>query len=1002
MSPTHLLVANRGEIAIRVMRAAAELGMRTLAVFSEDDVRSLHTRKADHAQPLRGTGAAAYLDAEQIVALAKRAGCDAIHPGYGFLSENAAFARRCAEEGITFVGPRAETLDLFGDKGQARVLAERCGVPVLPGTSGPTSLEQAREFLEALGDGGSVMIKALAGGGGRGMRPVHHVDELADAYTRCRSEAHAAFGLGSVYIEQLIPRARHIEVQVVGDGSGSVSHLWERECSIQRQNQKIIEVAPSPGLPGGLRDRLTAAAVRLAEEVRYESLGTFEFLVDDASGADQAAFAFNEANPRLQVEHTVTEEVTGIDLVKVQLQLADGRSLAELGLRQADVPEPRGFAMQVRINMETMGTDGVARPAGGTLTAFEVPSGPGLRVDSCGYVGYTVSPRFDSLLAKLVGHSPSGRFADLVTRTYRALCEFKIEGVPTNIAFLQSLLKHPDVVANRVYTRFVEDHIAELVAPDATHQRLFFDQPAAPGAQLAGPALAGATVDAVDPLAVLDYGKTGAGGPTLAAHEASDLEGPEGSVAIRAPMQGTIVGIDVQEGDLVHDGQQLLVMDAMKVEHVITAVTSGVVQYVAVSRGDAVFEGHPLVFIQEAEVEASERGETIQADPDHVRPDLAEVRQRHAVGLDAARPDAVEKRRKTGHRTARENVEDLCDAGSFVEYGPLVIAGQRLRRPLEELIQQTPADGLVAGIGRVNGDLFDESRSRCMVLSYDYTVLAGTQGMQNHHKKDRMFELAREWRLPVVFFTEGGGGRPGDTDSTEGGWTRRPGLQLLRAAQRPGTAGRDYHGQVFCRQRGAARLLRRHHRHRRLQHRDRWPGHDRRWRPRGLPPRRGRPHGRAGAERGGRHRGRRRGRGGGGGEEVPLLLPGARRALGVCRSATAARDRSGESTASLRRPEGHRDAGRYRLRAGDPAPLRPRYRNRVRQDRGTAAGAGGQQPHAPGRRHRQRKAPTRLPASCSCAMRSTSPSCSSATAPASWSARRARRRRWCATPPACS
>jgi pyruvate carboxylase len=333
MSPTDLLVANRGEIAIRVMRAAAELGMRTLAVFSEDDARSLHTQKADRAEPLRGTGAAAYLDAEQIVALAKQAGCDAIHPGYGFLSENAAFARRCAEEGITFVGPRAETLDLFGSKGQARALAERCGVPVLPGTSGPTSLDQAREFLEALGDGGAIMIKALAGGGGRGMRPVHHAGELANAYARCQSEAQAAFGNGSMYVERLIPRARHIEVQVVGDGSGSVSHLWERECSIQRQNQKIIEVAPSPGLPGDLRDRLAEAAVRLAEEVRYESLGTFEFLVDEA------AFAFNEANPRLQVEHTVTEEVTGIDLVKVQLQLAAGRSLAELGLQQADVPE---------------------------------------------------------------------------------------------------------------------------------------------------------------------------------------------------------------------------------------------------------------------------------------------------------------------------------------------------------------------------------------------------------------------------------------------------------------------------------------------------------------------------------------------------------------------------------------------------------------------------------------------------------------------------------------
>jgi len=265
MSPKSLLVANRGEIAIRVTRAAAELGMRTVAVFSEDDARSLHTRKSDEARALSGTGAKAYLDAEQIVALARAAGCDAIHPGYGFLSENAAFARRCAEEGITFVGPRPETLDTFGDKARARALAERCGVAVVPGSSGPTSLDEARAFLESLGDGGSMVIKAISGGGGRGMRTVHRPADVAEAYARCQSEAQAAFGTGEVYVERWIPRARHIEVQVVGDGSGGVSHLWERECSIQRRNQKVVEVAPSPGLSPDLRARLTSAAVRLAE-----------------------------------------------------------------------------------------------------------------------------------------------------------------------------------------------------------------------------------------------------------------------------------------------------------------------------------------------------------------------------------------------------------------------------------------------------------------------------------------------------------------------------------------------------------------------------------------------------------------------------------------------------------------------------------------------------------------------------------------------------------------
>ena len=399
MLPTSLLIANRGEIAIRVMRAAAELGIRTVAVFSEDDAQSLHTRKADDARKLRGIGAKAYLDAEQIIAVAKESGCDAIHPGYGFLSENASFARRCADEAITFVGPRPEILELFGDKMQSRALAERCGVPLLRGTTAATSVEEAAEFFASLGQGAAMMIKAVAGGGGRGMRAVHRAEDIEEAHKRCQSEARAAFGNGDVYVEQLMPRARHIEVQIIGDRAGHVSHLWERECSIQRRNQKVVEIAPSPGLPPALRDRLTLSAVRIAEHVRYDNLGTFEFLVDASAGEGEPAFAFIEANPRLQVEHTVTEAVTGVDLVKVQLQLAAGRSLAELGMMQAEIPAPRGFAIQARINMESMAADGSARPSGGTINAFEAPSGPGLRIDSFAYSGYTTSPNFDSLLA---------------------------------------------------------------------------------------------------------------------------------------------------------------------------------------------------------------------------------------------------------------------------------------------------------------------------------------------------------------------------------------------------------------------------------------------------------------------------------------------------------------------------------------------------------------------------------------------------------------------------
>jgi acetyl/propionyl-CoA carboxylase alpha subunit len=644
------------------------------------------------------------------------------------------------------------------------------------GTAGATSLDQARVFFASLGQGASMMIKALAGGGGRGMRAVSRVEEIDEAYKRCQSEARASFGIGDVYVEQLMPRARHIEVQIIGDGSGNVSHLWERECSIQRRNQKIVEIAPSPGLEPAIRDRLTAAAVRMAKEVRYDNLGTFEFLVNaEASASDEARFAFIEANPRLQVEHTVTEEVTGIDLVRLQIQLAAGRTLAELEMQQADIPKPRGFAMQVRINMESMRADGTAKPGGGTITAFEAPSGPRVRTDSFAYAGYTTSPNFDSLLAKLIAHSQSSDFADVVTKTYRALCEFRIEGVPTNIGFLQSLLQHPEFIANRVYTRFVEDNIAQLVGDaESGHRRLFFDRPSvAPRAivEQAGGRRAGAKIDASDPLAVLHHGKSESNSPSpfaattnVVTPQIHDITPPENTVAIEAPMQGTIVSVDVSEGDRVHRGQQLFVMEAMKMEHVIAADKSGIVRRITVAKGDAIFEGHPLAFIEEADVETSHKAEASDVDLDRVRPDLAEVVERHALGLDASRPDAVARRRKTGQRTTRENIDDLCDPGTFVEYGPLVIAAQRRRRTIEDLVKNTPADGMVAGIGRVNGDLFEESRAQCVLMSYDYTVLAGTQGQQNHRKKDRMFEIAQKSRLPVVFFTEGGGGRPGDTD----------------------------------------------------------------------------------------------------------------------------------------------------------------------------------------------------------------------------------------------
>jgi acetyl/propionyl-CoA carboxylase alpha subunit/acetyl-CoA carboxylase carboxyltransferase component len=793
MGATRLLVANRGEIAVRILRAAADLGWRTVAVHTPDDAASLHVRRADEARGLPGTGVAGYLDIDAVVAAARESGCDAVHPGYGFLAENAAFARRCAEAGLTFVGPPPELLELFGDKVAARDLARRCSVPVLAGTNGPTGVEEAAAFLEGLGPDGALMIKAVAGGGGRGMRVVTRPGDLPEAHARCRSEALGAFGNGDLYVEQLMPRARHVEVQVVGDGSGAVTQLGERECTIQRRHQKLVELAPSPTLSAERRGELLDAAVRLAGEVRYASLGTFEFLLDADPGAARGAggWAFIEANPRLQVEHTVTEEVTGVDLVAAQLRLAMGATLADVGLTQAEVPAPRGHAIQVRVNTETLEADGTTKPAGGTLVAFDLPGGPGVRVDTYGYAGYTTNPRFDSLLAKVVGHSATPDFAAAAGRTGRALAELHVAGVPTNAALLRAVLQHPDFIAQRVDTTFLETHLDELrtaaAAFESAGAAITADPSAGGAAGVAARAgLAGARVDAADPLAVLAHGKSepgaavgqagapegasaGIGGVVAPAQVAAFAPGPEGTVALSAPLQGTIVSFDVAEGDLVHVGQQMLVMEAMKMEHVVAATASGVVRMLAVQPGDTVFEGHALAWIEERDVDVESAGADEEIDLDVIRPDLAEVLARQALTLDAQRPDAVERRRRTQQRTARENIDDLCDEGSYVEYGSLVVAAQRRRRTLDDLIQRTQADGMVAGIGRVNGHLFEDDRAQCVVVSYDYTVLAGTQGTLNHLKKDRMFELAQRWRLPVVFFTEGGGGRPGDTDGRGAG-----------------------------------------------------------------------------------------------------------------------------------------------------------------------------------------------------------------------------------------
>ena len=571
-----------------------------------------------------------------------------------------------------------------------------------------------------------MLIKAVAGGGGRGMRVVTGVDEVADAYARCASEAKAAFGNDALYTEHFLVGARHIEVQIVGDEQGNVNHLWERECTLQRRHQKLIEVAPSPSLAEDLREQILDAAVNLGRHIGYSNLGTVEFLVSPAN--EQMPFAFIEVNPRLQVEHTVTETVTDVDLVRTQLLIADGQGLEQLGLREKP-NAPKGTAVQLRVNTETMESDGGAKPAGGKLELFELPSGPDVRVDTHGYAGYVTSPAFDSLLAKVIVRHIENDWPALLRRANRCLAEMRV-GVPTNKAFIASLLSHPMVIANDVDTRFVETHIAELVE----------QMDKASGADI--PPVAEAV-----------------SGPELSAEQL-----PTGCVPVLAPMQGGITAIEVDVGTQLTQGQTVMIMDAMKMEHVIASPVSGTVHELRVSPAETVFEGSVLAVILEHDVAGDGQSSRAELDPAFIRPDLAEVYRRRSFGLDENRPDKVAKRHGRGYRTARENLADLVDEGTFVEYGPLALAGQSQRRTLEDLIENTTGDGLIAGIGRVNSCLFPARDSRVIAMSYDWMVLAGTQGIHAHEKKDRLFLLAEKHAIPLVLLAEGGGGRSGDTD----------------------------------------------------------------------------------------------------------------------------------------------------------------------------------------------------------------------------------------------
>ncbi len=442
-----ILIANRGEIAVRVIRACREMGVKTVAIYSEADARSLHVRYADEAYCIGPPESAkSYLNVPRIIAAAEVTDAEAVHPGYGFLAENPYFAEACEASNLAFIGPAYETITDVGDKAAARKIMAKAGLPLVPGSDGPLKTEDdALDVADEVGY--PVMVKAVAGGGGRGMRIAHTPAALAKAFATAGVEAEAAFGNPELYVEKLIPRARHVEVQILGDGRGQVIHLGERDCSIQRRHQKLVEESPAPALPQKTREKMLAAAVAAGRAVNYRSAGTVEFLVEE-----DGPFYFIEVNARVQVEHPVSEMVTGVDIIKEQFRIAAGGALLK------NPPRLEGHAIECRINAED--TDHDFRPAPGTIENYIPPGGPGVRVDTHIYPGYAVPSHYDSLLAKLIVWAPNRDEA--VARMARALAETTIEGVPTTIPF------HYRVVQSRLFKdgKMSTAFIAELEASD--------------------------------------------------------------------------------------------------------------------------------------------------------------------------------------------------------------------------------------------------------------------------------------------------------------------------------------------------------------------------------------------------------------------------------------------------------------------------------------------------------------------------------------------------------
>jgi len=583
-----ILIANRGEIAVRVIRAAREMGIQTVAVYSELDRNALHVRLADEAYALGGqTAAESYLNTEAILNAITESGADAVHPGYGFFSENADFARAITAMGVAWIGPPAEAIDEMGDKVSSRIAAQRGGAPIVPGT---TEFAKGPDDIRSFGNefGWPVCIKAAYGGGGRGMKVVESADEVDDAMASAQREAKAFFGRDEVYVERYLTWPRHVEVQLVGDTQGNVVWVSTRDCSAQRRHQKLVEEAPAPGLPDGVEEAMGEAAVKAAKAVGYHNAGTVEFIYQDGE------FFFLEMNTRLQVEHPVTEVITGIDLVEWQIRVAAGEPLP---MTQEEVAARRdGAAIEIRINAEDP-AGGKFLPSPGPIESLKTPSGFGVRFDTGYESGDEISQYYDNLVGKLIVWGKDRPTA--IARTITALEEMEVKGVATTIPADLAILRHPDFADVTHSTKWVEQTL-DLSEVSSS--------PAAAPAEEAEPLVERKTTVEVNgkrfdvkmwvPESVGVAAAPGAKKPRRAAGGGASGGGGNGTITV--PMQGTIVKIEVEVGQEVEAGQTLLVLEAMKMENQINSDVSGTVAEIKVSAGDTVGGGDTVVVITPA------------------------------------------------------------------------------------------------------------------------------------------------------------------------------------------------------------------------------------------------------------------------------------------------------------------------------------------------------------------------------------------------------------------